>query len=653
MATDLGLPDGFVLDEPVNNSLPDGFVLDEQPEQAPQSAPPENSYIAGMKQTNQNLSQGLQQSSDDAKSFRENVIDAFTGESKMTPEVQGLEGIMSSPEMNAFNTDAMKAAWVQMFGNDNDFVKVIGNMGGKVSQDEKGNLLVDLPSGRYALNKPGLSAEDIMPFIANAAAFTPAGRASTVLGATAKSAGTDLALQSSVNMAGGGDINPWQTALSAGIGGGGKVIERGLSGLSRATSGNIAPETQQLLRNAEQNGIDVLTSDVLPPRGLGRQFQQTGEQSIGGTGSRRATQAEQRNQFVESMPRMIEQEFGIYAPHIMQAEVKTGKELALKQHGSVINEISKQMGGVTVAPSRSIAAIDDAINKLQGRLKPDHSAIDILQDVKTRLNSGKNFEGWKDLRTQLREDLQGDNMAMTTPVSAILKRINNAMTADMNTAVSRTLGGDALNRLRNANNSYRIIARGIEKTGLKNALEKGDVTPELINNLVYSKRPSDIARIYGMVNENGKNQLRSAYLTKAYDLANGSPQRMVSQLNRLINQSDGKIFNTVFNSKQRKMIEGIRDVLEATERASTANAVTQTGMSLLTPTRIASGLLTGGTATAIEGGMGLIARMYESPKVRNMLLRLHNTPRGSTARDRAITNIINTLTAAGQSGNRN
>ncbi|WP_205352802.1 hypothetical protein, partial [Vibrio cholerae] len=174
---------------------------------------------AGMKQTNQNLSQGLQQSSEDAKSFRENVIDTFTGESKMTPEVQGLEGIMSSPEMNAFNTDAMKAAWVQMFGNDNDFVKVISNMGGQVSQDEKGNLLVDLPSGRYALNKPGLSSEDVMPFIANAIAFTPAARAPTVLGATAKSAGTDLALQSSVNMAGGGDINPLQTALSAGLGG--------------------------------------------------------------------------------------------------------------------------------------------------------------------------------------------------------------------------------------------------------------------------------------------------------------------------------------------------------------------------------------------------------------------------------------------------
>ena len=128
---------------------------------------------------------------------------------------------------------------------------------------------------------------------------------------------------------------------------------------------------------------------------------------------------------------------------------------------------------------------------------------------------------------------------------------------------------------------------------------------------------------------------------------------MVTQLNQLINQSNGQIFNTVFNPRQRQIVEGIRDVLEATERASTANAVTQTGMSLLTPTRIASGLLTGGIATTIEGGMGLIARMYESPRIRNMLLRMHNTPRGSTARDRAITNIINTLSATGQSEVRN
>ncbi|UXA35522.1 hypothetical protein KZA80_06295 [Proteus terrae] len=625
-----------------------------QPEQATQPPQPENSYIAGMKQANQNLSQGLQQSSDDAKGFRENVIDAFTGESKMTPEVQGLEGIMSSPEMNAFNTDAMKAAWVQMFGNDNDFVKVISNMGGQVSQDEKGNLLVDLPSGRYALNKPGLSSEDVMPFIANAVAFTPAARAPTVLGATAKSAGTDLALQSSVNMAGGGDINPWQTALSAGIGGGGKAIERGLSGLSRATSGNISPETQQLLRNAEQNGIDVLTTDVLPPRtSVGRQLQQAGEQSIGGTGNRRAIQADQRENFVESIPQMIEQEFGIYAPHVMQGEVSAGLRRAKDMHGGVINSITQQMTGVPVTPTRSLPAIDEALQRIGNGLAPNNAATQILGNLRNRVANGASFEELRNLRTELRQSLQGDNLAMPTALESAYNRINTAMTNDMNRSVGQNLGAGALNQLRHANNEYRNIARGIEKTGLKNALEKGDITPELINNLVYSKRPSDIARIFNMVNENGRNQLRSAYLTRAYEKANGSPQRMVTQLNQLINQSNGQVFNTVFNQQQRRMVEGMRDVLEATRRASTSNQVTQTGMSLITPTRTAATLLTGGTSLGIEAGTGLIARMYESPAIRNMLLRLHNTPRGSTARDRAITNIINTLTAAGQADSRN
>ena len=46
MATNVGLPEGFVLDEqPDNSQLPDGFVLDSQPEQqqSPLVSPEENS----------------------------------------------------------------------------------------------------------------------------------------------------------------------------------------------------------------------------------------------------------------------------------------------------------------------------------------------------------------------------------------------------------------------------------------------------------------------------------------------------------------------------------------------------------------------------------------------------------------------------------
>ncbi|MDG4696414.1 hypothetical protein P7V44_09200 [Providencia sp. CRE-3FA-0001] len=651
MATDVGLPEGFVLDEPTGNNLPDGFVLDS----APQSQPAQqqtNDYIRGMVNTNRQLAEGINRSGQQGKDFRDNVIDSVTGESKMTPEIQGLNSVMSSPEIQSLTGDSFKANWAQLFGNDEDFMLTLRNMGGKMSSDEKGNVIVDLPSGKYALNKPGLDGDDIIPFVANALAFTPAARAETIWGSGLASAATDVGLQGSVSAVGGTDVDPLQTAISGGIGVGGKIIERGLSGLSRAASGEIAPETQQLLRNAEQNGVDVFTSDVLPPRGLGRQFQQTGEQSIGGTGNRRAVQAEQREALLESLPQLTEREFGIYAPHVMQGEVRTGLRAAKEQHGGVINRITEQMGDAALVPNRSVNVLDGAIRQLGNRLNPNQNAIQTLTRLRDRLVNGESFAEWRNLRTQLREDLQGEALAMPSNLDTLYQSVNRAMTSDMNTSVSNSLGGAVLNQLRNANNAYRVVARGVEKTGLKNALEKGDVTPELINNLVYSKRPSDIARIYGMVNENGRNQIRAAYLTKAYEKANGSPQRMATQLNQLINQSNGQIFNTVFNPRQRQIVEGIRDVLEATERASTANAVTQTGMSLLTPTRIASGLLTGGTATVIEGGMGLIARMYESPRIRNMLLRLHNTPRGSTARDRAITNIINTLTASGQSSNR-
>ncbi|MEY0408543.1 hypothetical protein AB7W10_20950 [Providencia rettgeri] len=651
MATNVGLPEGFVLDEPTSGGLPDGFVLDSAPQPQPVQQQT-NDYIRGMVNTNRQLAEGINRSGQQGKDFRDNVIDAVTGESKMTPEIQGLNSVMSSPEIQSLTGDSFKANWAQLFGNDEDFMLTLRNMGGKMSSDEKGNVIVDLPSGKYALNKPGLDGDDIIPFVANALAFTPAARAETIWGSGLASAATDVGLQGSVSAVGGTDVDPLQTAISGGIGVGGKIIERGISGLSRAASGEIAPETQQLLRNAEQNGIDVFTSDVLPPRGLGRQFQQTGEQSIGGTGNRRAVQAEQREALLESLPQLTEREFGIYAPHVMQGEVRTGLRAAKEQHGGVINRITEQMGDAALVPNRSVNVLDGAIRQLGNRLNPNQNAIQTLTRLRDRLVNGESFAEWRNLRTQLREDLQGEALAMPSNLDTLYQSVNRAMTSDMNTSVSNSLGGAALNQLRNANNAYRVVARGVEKTGLKNALEKGDVTPELINNLVYSKRPSDIARIYGMVNENGRNQIRAAYLTKAYEKANGSPQRMATQLNQLINQSNGQIFNTVFNPRQRQIVEGIRDVLEATERASTANAVTQTGMSLLTPTRIASGLLTGGTATVIEGGMGLIARMYESPRIRNMLLRLHNTPRGSTARDRAITNIINTLTATGQSESR-
>lgn len=628
---------------PQERNFFDQFDASAQQEQGPQPAQPENSYIAGMKQTNQNLSQGLQQSSDDAKSFRENVIDAFTGESKMTPEVQGLEGIMSSPEMNAFNTDAMKAAWVQMFGNDNDFVKVIGNMGGKVSQDEKGNLLVDLPSGRYALNKPGLSAEDIMPFIANAAAFTPAGRASTVLGATAKSAGTDLALQSSVNMAGGGDINPLQTALSAGLGGGFKAAEKLVNSGYRVATGKPTQEASELSEFAKQNNVPLYTTDVVPPQSKTGRLAQGAAENIpfAGTAGLRSNQQEARSKLV----RDFADRFGEYDPSQVVESLKRKTSTIKQAAGERLESIQNALSGVPITPNRAINQIDSEIAKLSklGEVA-DTQTISKLQSYRNELASGNvDISQLRDLRTQFRQDVKGERMAMPNRSYAAINRVYKAMSDDASDAISTNLGADALRKYNQANAIYAEEANKILNTRLKNILTKGDLTPEVVNNILFSKNRSEIRSLYNSVDTRGRAQMRNAIIGKAIEKAGDSPDQFLRQLNIMSNQT-----GIAFRGQDAIYINGLKKYLEATKQAAKAGVTTPTGQQAI-PFILGLGAAIKPSTAIGAGTYGALARIYESKPVREAVMRLAGTPAGTSKFEKAVSTISQSLSAGVQS----
>lgn len=155
----------------------------------------DNSLASGYAKLATQQREGLERSAEQGASLGAAMRDAITGESRMTPEMERLQNVASAPELNSLSMDALKAGWSQLFGSDASQEKILQGMGATLRQDEKGNTIVSLPSGDYALNKPGLSPQDLTSFLANALAFTPAGRAGTVLGAIGKSAATDLALQ--------------------------------------------------------------------------------------------------------------------------------------------------------------------------------------------------------------------------------------------------------------------------------------------------------------------------------------------------------------------------------------------------------------------------------------------------------------------------
>ncbi|MGO2347853.1 MAG: lytic transglycosylase domain-containing protein, partial [Providencia sp.] len=98
-----------------------------------------------------------------------------------------------------------------------------------------------------------------------------------------------------------------------------------------------------------------------------------------------------------------------------------------------------------------------------------------------------------------------------------------------------------------------------------------------------------------------------------------------------------------FRGDERQYLNGLTRYLDSTRRASRAGAVTPTGQEILQvgiPAGVATDFIgTGGIGTAAFGSYGALARVYESPKVRNFMLRLASTPKGSTAGDRLMEQI--------------
>lgn len=615
------------------------------------TAQPVNDMAAGMAGASSALAQSRQEGVDSANNLRNSVIDAFTGESRMTPEMQSLQPVGNAPELNAFTADAFRAGLAQLFGSDASQEKILQSMGGQIRQDEKGNAIVTLPSGEYALNRPGLSPQDVTSFAANAAAFTPAARAASVLGAAGKSAATDAVLQGSVQAAGGEDINPLQVAASGILGGAFKGLENATSTAARATFGEMSPQAAQTIANAEAMGIKPMTSDMVKPgNAFTKGLVQGGEGALLGTGAAREAQQAARSKAVSEYLA----KFGPYNPDDIVNSLSTNLKGRRNAAGTAIEGITNKMGSTPIQPTNAINAIDDSLAKLN-RLgtSADPTLVKTLENLKGELSSPNvDFDLLRQHRTAFRSNVQGDSMVFPNQAKAITNNIENAMTKDLKSSVSSTLGAeDAANYIR-ANSDYANVYNKVLNKTIANKLNKAtnEATPELINSVVYSRNASDIKRIWPALDSKGQDAMRAAYISRIAEKAGDSPARFISEVNKLKSQSGGEVYNTIFNGRYMKELDALHDVLRQTGRADSANVVTQTGQALANPLRIGAAVGSTGTSLAGEAGFGLMMRLYESKPVRNALLRLANTPRGSTAYDRAITNAQNIITPLLQAG---
>ncbi|TRL63528.1 injection protein [Citrobacter youngae] len=644
-------PDGTSTED-IGSAIDEYFAGQSAPAaQDTQQAPAGNSLASGYAQLATQQKEGLDRSAEQGAGLGAAMRDAITGESRMTPEMERLQNVGSAPELNSLSTDALRAGWGQLFGSDASQEKILQSMGGKIRQDEKGNSIVTLPSGEYALNKPGLSPQDVTSFLANALAFTPAGRAGSVAGATLKSGATDLALQGVTQAAGGEDINPAQTAISAGLGGILKGVENTASAVSRSTMGKIAPEKQAQIDFAKQNNLPLMTTDVVPPEtNIGKQARTLAERiPLAGTGGLRSAQQSARENLVKTFSDNVG---GISDAQLYNSATK-GQQQFINAAGKRYDRIINTMGDTPVDITNTVKSIDDQIAKLtRPGASQDRSAVSVLQQFKDDITSGpNNLQLARENRTNLRKRF----MAAPDEVDRdILQKasesVYKAYTSDMKKAVANNLGPQEAENMARVDRSWAKFNDMMGNTRVQKAIQSGKTTPEDVTKLIFSQSPAERSQLYRLLDDSGRKNARGAIVQRALDKAtdasgNVSVEKFINEMHRNRKQAA-----TFFRGEHGKYLDGVMKYLDSTREAATGAASPLTGQLMAGPAALASMLNPiAAKAVATGAGVGLAGRAYESRLLRNAMLKLANTPKGSTAYDRAIRRVSETLSPIAQS----
>ncbi|HIA4746807.1 TPA: lytic transglycosylase domain-containing protein [Salmonella enterica] len=486
---------------------------------------------------------------------------------------------------------------------------------------------------------------EALPYLTPVGAERIAAQAPTIAGRVAQGASRLLAENAVGSMAANSvQDNPEELATDLGtgvvLGGAINQLDRAAGAVYRGVRGAISPEAQQAIRFANSADVPLHTTDVLPPNSrVGRMAQTTAENiPFAGTSSMRANQQEARSQLVDEFA----SRFGEYDPSIVIGSLKAKTSGIRKAAGNRLEQVQSAMTGVNIQPTRAIQQIDDEIGKLQklGQVA-DTDTISKLQAYRNELAKGDvNLEQLSRLRTQFRMDVRGERTQMPPPAEAAVQRVYRAMTGDIDNSIGQNLGNDTLRRYKQANAVYADEASKLQNTRLKNVLMKGDLTPEVVNNMLFSKNKSEVQNLYRSVGQVGRAQMRNGIIGKAMEKSGGSPDQFLRQINLMSNQT-----GIAFKGRDAAYLKGIKNYLEATKRAGQAGVTTPTGQQTI-PFILGIGTVTNPALVGVGGGYGLLARMYESEPARNAMLRLANTPRGSTAFEKALSDverIVNSL----------
>lgn len=468
-----------------------------------------------------------------------------------------------------------------------------------------------------------------------------AGPAAQIAGGAGSGAAAQLAAEEGAGPAG---------QIAASLAGG---VAGSAAGARLSTPRAAAPQKiPQAVQESDQAGVRLMTSDVAPPNTFAAKWlQQAGERiPVAGTGPVRAAQQTERVEAVRNVLRDFGADQAAAASDDVMRDLAATRSKDLtkytKMKTSVIDGLSDK-GAVDV--TRTVAAIDGQIAKLgELRTAEVNPIVSRLEDWKQAIQ-GQNIQNVETLRKQIGESFKAPELsAVRGTGEKALSSIYGPLKQDMGDFIKASGARQDFNKWSVANSRLAQMAGELKGGALKSVLRRGDATPEAVNQMLFSQKPSEVRTLYAGLSPQGRANARTAIMAKAAQDAGGidnvSPEKFATSVKKL-----GGSIGVFFDDADVQRIDGLVRTLNLTRRAGDAAVAPPTGVQTALPVGAAvlADIMGGaGAAIASAASIGGAARIYESPRVRNMLLKMAQTPRGSAEEAAMASRIISAMQAA-------
>jgi len=445
-----------------------------------------------------------------------------------------------------------------------------------------------------------------------------------------------------------------QLPITLGMGGApGAAIRNAGMAAAPAVAGKVETitgadvKTEYIPSMAEKSGIKVMTSDVFPPKtAIGKGVQKFNENNpFSFVGKAREQQYDSR---VSALKNILD-EYG--AMEASNASDEVMKDM-LKKRGDQFNKYSKlksdvmtgidtktKTQGKKVDMKATLDAVDQRIAELSEN-SGNKAVAEFIQDLEEFKGniSDKSLSAIENERKLLGEKYSPEKGEQRKLLNDSTPKLYGAFKEDMGRFIKENGSDRDYLKWRIADKNLSKLIGEEEITVINTLLKKGEDTPEVISNILFSKKPSEQRLLYKSLSPEGRANARVALLHKAakdsmVDAPGGveqlSPEKFITNYKK-ISSPLGQ-----FMTKEKKAeLDGLVRLVKLTDQSTKAGLNTPTGQQTYL-----TGLFSALGFTAAKVGIpetaaalattGVAAKFYESPAVRNSLIRLSRSKKGS------------------------